>query len=48
MLYEVITGKDIHALRGEERMTFRREVQAVFQDPLAWGWGGLLTTCRVI
>ncbi len=28
-------GKDIHALRGEERMTFRREVQAVFQDPFA-------------
>jgi len=28
-------GKDIHTLRGEERMTFRREVQAVFQDPFA-------------
>lgn len=28
-------GKDIHSLRGEERMTFRREVQAVFQDPFA-------------
>lgn len=28
-------GKDIHALRGEERMMFRREVQAVFQDPFA-------------
>ena len=28
-------GKNIHSLRGEERMTFRREVQAVFQDPFA-------------
>jgi len=28
-------GKDINSLRGEERMTFRREVQAVFQDPFA-------------
>jgi len=28
-------GKDIHTLRGEERVTFRREVQAVFQDPFA-------------
>jgi peptide/nickel transport system ATP-binding protein len=28
-------GKDIHTLRGEERMIFRREVQAVFQDPFA-------------
>lgn len=28
-------GKDIHSLRGEEQMTFRREVQAVFQDPFA-------------
>ena len=28
-------GQDIHALRGEERMMFRREVQAVFQDPFA-------------
>ncbi len=28
-------GKDIHTLRGEERMLFRREVQAVFQDPFA-------------
>lgn len=28
-------GKDIHTLRGEERMAFRREVQAVFQDPFA-------------
>jgi len=28
-------GKDIHTLRGEERMMFRREVQAVFQDPFA-------------
>lgn len=28
-------GKDISKLVGEERMTFRREVQAVFQDPFA-------------
>src|SRR5260221_8523794 len=28
-------GKDINTLRGEERMMFRREVQAVFQDPFA-------------
>lgn len=28
-------GKNIRQLRGEERMTFRREVQAVFQDPFA-------------
>jgi len=28
-------GKDIHSLRGEEQMLFRREVQAVFQDPFA-------------
>jgi peptide/nickel transport system ATP-binding protein len=28
-------GRDISRLRGEERMTFRREVQAVFQDPFA-------------
>ena len=28
-------GKDIHTLRGEEQMQFRREVQAVFQDPFA-------------
>lgn len=28
-------GKDINKLRGDERMTFRREVQAVFQDPFA-------------
>ncbi|HXD11421.1 MAG TPA: dipeptide/oligopeptide/nickel ABC transporter ATP-binding protein, partial [Anaerolineales bacterium] len=28
-------GKDIQSLRGEERMMFRREVQAVFQDPFA-------------
>ena len=28
-------GKDINGLRGNERMTFRREVQAVFQDPFA-------------
>ena len=28
-------GRDINRLKGEERMTFRREVQAVFQDPFA-------------
>lgn len=28
-------GKDISKLKGEERMIFRREVQAVFQDPFA-------------
>jgi oligopeptide/dipeptide ABC transporter ATP-binding protein len=28
-------GQDISKLRGEERLTFRREVQAVFQDPFA-------------
>jgi peptide/nickel transport system ATP-binding protein len=28
-------GKDIKSLKGEERMVFRREVQAVFQDPFA-------------
>lgn len=28
-------GKDISKLRGEEKITFRREVQAVFQDPFA-------------
>lgn len=28
-------GKDINTLKGEERMVFRREVQAVFQDPFA-------------
>ena len=28
-------GQDIRYLRGAERMTFRREVQAVFQDPFA-------------
>jgi oligopeptide/dipeptide ABC transporter ATP-binding protein len=28
-------GKDITRLQGSERMTFRREVQAVFQDPFA-------------
>ena len=28
-------GQDISKLQGEERMTFRREVQAVFQDPFA-------------
>src|SRR5262245_26354296 len=28
-------GQDIRNLRGEERLTFRREVQAVFQDPFS-------------
>ena len=28
-------GKDITRLRGDERIAFRREVQAVFQDPFA-------------
>ena len=28
-------GRDIQTLRGEERIMFRREVQAVFQDPFA-------------
>jgi oligopeptide/dipeptide ABC transporter ATP-binding protein len=28
-------GKDIQTLRGEDRMQYRREVQAVFQDPFA-------------
>ncbi|MBK9715754.1 MAG: ABC transporter ATP-binding protein [Kouleothrix sp.] len=28
-------GQDISRLRGPERMSFRREVQAVFQDPFA-------------
>ena len=28
-------GQNINHLQGEERMTFRREVQAVFQDPFA-------------
>ncbi|MBA3944961.1 MAG: ABC transporter ATP-binding protein [Herpetosiphonaceae bacterium] len=28
-------GQDINQLRGEDRLTFRREVQAVFQDPFA-------------
>ena len=31
----IYKGKDISNLTGEERMTFRREVQAVFQDPFA-------------
>lgn len=31
----IYKGKDITQLRGEERMTFRREVQAVFQDPFS-------------
>ncbi len=31
----VYRGRDISTLHGEERMTFRREVQAVFQDPFA-------------
>lgn len=28
-------GKDINSLKGDARTTFRREVQAVFQDPFA-------------
>jgi peptide/nickel transport system ATP-binding protein len=28
-------GQDISRIRGEDRLTFRREVQAVFQDPFA-------------
>ncbi len=28
-------GQDINHLKGEDRMSFRREVQAVFQDPFA-------------
>jgi peptide/nickel transport system ATP-binding protein len=28
-------GRDINRLKGADRMTFRREVQAVFQDPFA-------------
>ena len=28
-------GQDIARLSGDDRMTFRREVQAVFQDPFA-------------
>ena len=28
-------GRNIGSLTGDERMTFRREVQAVFQDPFA-------------
>ena len=28
-------GQDISKLTGDERLTFRREVQAVFQDPFA-------------
>jgi len=28
-------GQDISTLRGNDRMTFRREVQAVFQDPFS-------------
>ena len=31
----IYRGKDITTLRGEERLAFRREVQAVFQDPFA-------------
>ncbi|MEN9275371.1 MAG: ATP-binding cassette domain-containing protein, partial [Gloeomargarita sp. GMQP_bins_5] len=28
-------GQDISLLKGDDRLTFRREVQAVFQDPFA-------------
>ena len=31
----IYRGKSIAALGGEERLAFRREVQAVFQDPFA-------------
>lgn len=31
----IYRGKDITTLRGAERIAFRREVQAVFQDPFA-------------
>ena len=31
----VYRGKDISTLQGKERLDFRREVQAVFQDPFA-------------
>jgi oligopeptide/dipeptide ABC transporter ATP-binding protein len=31
----IYRGKNIMALEGKERMAFRREVQAVFQDPFA-------------
>src|SRR6202023_2355547 len=31
----IYRGKDIGTLRGKDRLTFRREVQAVFQDPFA-------------
>lgn len=31
----IYKGKDIDTLRGKERMAFRKEVQAVFQDPFA-------------
>src|SRR5947208_2074193 len=31
----IYRGRDISTLRGAERLTFRREVQAVFQDPFA-------------
>ena len=31
----IYRGKDITELSGEQKMTFRREVQAVFQDPFA-------------
>ena len=31
----IYKGQDISQLRGGDRMTFRREVQAVFQDPFA-------------
>ena len=31
----IYRGRDITTLRGEDRLAFRREVQAVFQDPFA-------------
>ncbi|MGO1075785.1 ABC transporter ATP-binding protein [Inquilinus sp. CA228] len=31
----IYRGKDVSTLRGKEKMAYRREVQAVFQDPFA-------------
>src|ERR1700733_5789589 len=31
----IYKGQDISTLRGEAKLAFRREVQAVFQDPFA-------------
>lgn len=32
MLYK---GKDVHAMKGNERKAFTKEVQMIFQDPYA-------------